>query len=141
MVFHHKWSLLSKKEFVLIDSIVGSVVECSPATRAARVRFPDDAIILKIQINADLFCIDEWIFNREFSILRKGWKMYYFNQYLQFQRQQFILCVFHFSLLYHFQCNDTFFSLAAKSYSTYWLCIQYQLIHQRHLDNITLSIF
>ena len=23
---------------------VGSVVECSPATRAARVRFPDDAI-------------------------------------------------------------------------------------------------
>ena len=24
-------------------SIVGSVVECSPATRAARVRFPDDA--------------------------------------------------------------------------------------------------
>ena len=27
-------------------SIVGSVVECSPATRAARVRFPDDAIVL-----------------------------------------------------------------------------------------------
>ena len=26
------------------ESIVGSVVECSPATRAARVRFPDDAI-------------------------------------------------------------------------------------------------
>ena len=25
------------------NSIVGSVVECSPATRAARVRFPDDA--------------------------------------------------------------------------------------------------
>ena len=25
-------------------SIVGSVVECSPATRAARVRFPDDAV-------------------------------------------------------------------------------------------------
>ena len=25
------------------DCIVGSVVECSPATRAARVRFPDDA--------------------------------------------------------------------------------------------------
>jgi hypothetical protein len=24
--------------------IVGSVVECSPATRAARVRFPDDAV-------------------------------------------------------------------------------------------------
>ena len=28
-----------------IASIVGSVVECSPATRAARVRFPDDANI------------------------------------------------------------------------------------------------
>ena len=27
----------------LQESIVGSVVECSPATRAARVRFPDDA--------------------------------------------------------------------------------------------------
>jgi hypothetical protein len=26
------------------NSIVGSVVECSPATRAARVRFPDDAV-------------------------------------------------------------------------------------------------
>jgi hypothetical protein len=26
-----------------MESIVGSVVECSPATRAARVRFPDDA--------------------------------------------------------------------------------------------------
>jgi hypothetical protein len=26
----------------LYESIVGSVVECSPATRAARVRFPDD---------------------------------------------------------------------------------------------------
>ena len=26
-----------------ISRIVGSVVECSPATRAARVRFPDDA--------------------------------------------------------------------------------------------------
>ncbi len=25
--------------------IVGSVVECSPATRAARVRFPDDALL------------------------------------------------------------------------------------------------
>ena len=27
------------------ESIVGSVVECSPATRAARVRFPDDALV------------------------------------------------------------------------------------------------
>ena len=30
--------------FKWYPSIVGSVVECSPATRAARVRFPDDAI-------------------------------------------------------------------------------------------------
>ncbi len=30
----------------LPPSIVGSVVECSPATRAARVRFPDDARII-----------------------------------------------------------------------------------------------
>ena len=28
------------------SGIVGSVVECSPATRAARVRFPDDATFL-----------------------------------------------------------------------------------------------
>ena len=35
------YSLVDKRIF---DSrIVGSVVECSPATRAARVRFPDDA--------------------------------------------------------------------------------------------------
>ncbi len=34
-------------------SIVGSVVECSPATRAARVRFPDDAILFSDI--ADLF--------------------------------------------------------------------------------------
>ena len=33
-------------EVFYAQSIVGSVVECSPATRAARVRFPDDAAIL-----------------------------------------------------------------------------------------------
>ena len=32
--------------FLIRPGIVGSVVECSPATRAARVRFPDDAIFL-----------------------------------------------------------------------------------------------
>ena len=31
-------------------SIVGSVVECSPATRAARVRFPDDASFVLLEI-------------------------------------------------------------------------------------------
>ena len=36
--------MLSLKIWTIsIISIVGSVVECSPATRAARVRFPDDA--------------------------------------------------------------------------------------------------
>ena len=39
--------------------IVGSVVECSPATRAARVRFPDDAIFyhsfLKVKNSEQLF--------------------------------------------------------------------------------------
>ncbi len=35
------WSLTKENWY---DSIVGSVVECSPATRAARVRFPDDAV-------------------------------------------------------------------------------------------------
>ena len=34
-------------------SIVGSVVECSPATRAARVRFPDDAQILLFSSDFD----------------------------------------------------------------------------------------
>ena len=32
-----------------IQCIVGSVVECSPATRAARVRFPDDASFILAQ--------------------------------------------------------------------------------------------
>ncbi len=35
---------LSHSTASLQTSIVGSVVECSPATRAARVRFPDDAV-------------------------------------------------------------------------------------------------
>ena len=34
---------IQKIQTFSIMSIVGSVVECSPATRAARVRFPDDA--------------------------------------------------------------------------------------------------
>ena len=45
--FHYclnvKIMVRSKILTILIVSIVGSVVECSPATRAARVRFPDDA--------------------------------------------------------------------------------------------------
>ncbi len=36
-------SLKCKSSLLSQASIVGSVVECSPATRAARVRFPDDA--------------------------------------------------------------------------------------------------
>lgn len=38
----HRWVVLGS--LVLKASIVGSVVECSPATRAARVRFPDNAV-------------------------------------------------------------------------------------------------
>ena len=35
--------------------IVGSVVECSPATRAARVRFPDDANNVFVFIGQDQY--------------------------------------------------------------------------------------
>jgi len=37
----HKFCFLSL--ILQCKSIIGSVVECSPATRAARVQFPDDA--------------------------------------------------------------------------------------------------
>ncbi len=37
------WTYRTKNLLFHQASIVGSVVECSPATRAARVRFPDDA--------------------------------------------------------------------------------------------------
>ncbi len=40
---HRKYKINQAKNYKCISSIVGSVVECSPATRAARVRFPDDA--------------------------------------------------------------------------------------------------
>ena len=41
------------------NSIVGSVVECSPATRAARVRFPDDAVAVSFgQIFASGQCCE-----------------------------------------------------------------------------------
>ena len=40
-------------------SIVGSAVECSPATRAARVRFPDDA---------KSFCPFETIFLKKIAL-------------------------------------------------------------------------
>ena len=71
IIYSHKLTQISRTRFLLINyllscilftlthiedfkvhhqtvnrypiSVVGSVVECSPATRAARVRFPDDA--------------------------------------------------------------------------------------------------
>ena len=47
VAFHHPDNLcivhVCDGGFSSHPSIVGSVVECSPATRAARVRFPDDA--------------------------------------------------------------------------------------------------
>ena len=52
--FHHIFLQLLEN---LYRSIVGSVVECSPATRAARVRFPDDANILLYTYGfARLYC-------------------------------------------------------------------------------------
>ena len=46
-----------RSDFIIIDSfspsIVGSVVECSPATRAARVRFPDDAIFFVTHLKGE----------------------------------------------------------------------------------------
>ena len=43
-------------------SIVGSVVECSPATRAARVRFPDDAMyFVKSEYKGEKYTWILWI--------------------------------------------------------------------------------
>ena len=39
------------------EGIVGSVVECSPATRAARVQFPDDAKYFWPEINYNHFAM------------------------------------------------------------------------------------
>jgi hypothetical protein len=41
--FEYPKNIIQVDKEVCIEGIVGSVVECSPATRAARVRFPDDA--------------------------------------------------------------------------------------------------
>ena len=44
-------------------SIVGSVVECSPATRAARVRFPDDASsVLPLPLPANCSVVPQGFF-------------------------------------------------------------------------------
>ena len=39
--------------------IVGSVVECSPATRAARVRFPDDAILFNLILSHSFYIFED----------------------------------------------------------------------------------
>ena len=44
------FNLVGLRQEFNIASIVGSVVECSPATRAARVRFPDDAVYFFIKL-------------------------------------------------------------------------------------------
>jgi hypothetical protein len=54
-------------------SIVGSVVEWSPATRSARVRFPDDAVLLLRGLDQSSFIF----FNRQFG----DWS--FFLQWLQ----------------------------------------------------------
>ena len=59
------------KNFITCGN-VGSVVECSPATRAARVRFPDVAITFIIIIYIDLQCWSEvwhiWILLLKLSL-------------------------------------------------------------------------
>ena len=55
--------------------IVGSVVECSPATRAARVRFPDDANVFltflypsKCNMSLKIICFSFFPFNKKYHI-------------------------------------------------------------------------
>ena len=45
---------ISSNRMILYVSIVGSVVEFSPATREARVQFPDDAIFFVDSCNYDI---------------------------------------------------------------------------------------
>ena len=55
-------------------SIGGSVVECSPATRAARVRFPADAVFIFIFISIYIFLLQaatQWLKNASPGIKRK----------------------------------------------------------------------
>ena len=43
--------VLKYKDIQISKDIAYSVVECSPATRAARVRFPDDAKLFSLTEN------------------------------------------------------------------------------------------
>ena len=77
---------MSVSRRVAIISIGGSVVECSPATRAARVRFPADAILFISQLQIcykDIYqftntcgmvvsCISELYSNSNNAIFRYG---------------------------------------------------------------------
>ena len=56
--------------------IVGSVVECSPATRAARVRFPDDAIL----------CL-------EFIVIAQQYKVFFISFFTQVSHEKKILLI------------------------------------------------
>ena len=49
VVRSHLVALMNKMEHLILQSIGGSVVECSPATRAARVRFSADAFLWDLQ--------------------------------------------------------------------------------------------
>ena len=61
--------------YLSLISIDGSVVECSPATRAARVRFPVDATFLfyliftKPSIKTLTHVVDVFIYTISFSLL------------------------------------------------------------------------
>ena len=72
-------------------SIVGSVVECSPATRAARVRFPDDATVFFFYLRHQLhFVWDWWTRTKSYFLIFPSVDCYisdkllsFFNTYLQ----------------------------------------------------------
>ena len=72
-------------------SIVGSVVECSPATRAARVRFPDDALFFSFGFLTKILLHKsrEYCIEQQFSF----WKfLAHCNTYLLFCVIFFIFC-------------------------------------------------
>ena len=63
MLFHYR-----QIQLITYNRIVGSVVECSPTTRAARVRFPDDAIRFRNNIS-DINFIIKWSPLIKFSVV------------------------------------------------------------------------
>ncbi len=90
------------------ESIVGSVVECSPATRAARVRFPDDAILFHLNDYNVLSIIGgDWTFNFVKNFVTRlfvVWRLYpdvdFFISFICFSNAMRQI-MWHFSLTPH----------------------------------------